>query len=64
MKTIQIEIPEQLYRQLHSLVAEGWFHDEGELLREALRRFLETHRPDLIEQFIREDVKWGLHGED
>jgi len=64
MKTIKTEIPEQLYHQLHSLIAQGWFHDEGELLREALRRFLETHSPDLSEQFIRKDVEWGLHGGD
>jgi Arc/MetJ-type ribon-helix-helix transcriptional regulator len=64
MKTIQTQVPEQLYQQLHSLIADGWFRDEEELLREALRRFLETHRPDLMEHFMREDVKWGLHGGD
>jgi len=29
---------------------------------EALRRYLETHRDELMEHFIREDVEWGLHG--
>lgn len=64
MKTIQTEIPDQLYHHLHSLITEGWFHDEGELLREALCRFLETHRPELMEHFMRKDVEWGLHGRD
>jgi hypothetical protein len=30
----------------------------------ALRRFLETHRPELMEHYIREDVEWELHGKD
>jgi predicted nucleic acid-binding protein len=33
-------------------------------LFEALRRFLDVHRPELLERFIREDVEWGLHGEE
>jgi hypothetical protein len=31
------------------------------LIAEALRRFLDTHRAELMERFIREDVEWGLH---
>jgi hypothetical protein len=27
----------------------------------ALRRFVESHRAELMERFIREDVDWGLH---
>jgi Arc/MetJ-type ribon-helix-helix transcriptional regulator len=62
MKTIQTELPEQLYRKAQTLVKEGWFRDEKEIFSEALRRFLETHQPELMERFIREDVEWGLHG--
>jgi hypothetical protein len=29
---------------------------------EALRRFVDTHRPELMEKFIHADVEWGLHG--
>jgi hypothetical protein len=32
------------------------------VLEEAIRRFLKAHRPELREQFIREDVEWGLRG--
>jgi hypothetical protein len=48
MKTVQTEIPDKLYKEAESLVREGWFRDEGELL----------------EKFIRDDVEWGLHGND
>jgi len=64
MKTIQTEVPEQLYRKAQALVREGWFRDEQNIFSEAIRRFLDAHRPELIEKFIREDVEWGLHGKD
>jgi Arc/MetJ-type ribon-helix-helix transcriptional regulator len=62
MKTIQAKIPDKLYRQLDMLVRQGWFRSHEDILDEALRRFLESHRPELMEKFIREDVEWGLHG--
>ncbi len=64
MKLVQAELPEKLYEQARILIERGWFRDEGDLLREALRKFLETHRPELMERFIRDDVEWGLRGED
>ncbi len=64
MKTIQTEVPEQLYKKAQMLVKEGWFRDEQDIFSEAIRRFLDAHRPDLMEKFIREDVEWGLHGQD
>ena len=62
MKTIQTEVPDRFYEEIQGLIHEGWFPNEGELLREALRRYLETHRPTLMDQFIRQDVEWGLTG--
>ena len=64
MKTVQAEIPDQLYQQVKSLITEGWFRNEGDLLQDALRRFLESHHPELMDRFIRQDVEWGLHGKD
>ena len=64
MKVIQAELPEKLYRQARALIEHGWFRDEGDLFREALRKFLETHRPELMEKFIRDDVEWGLRGKE
>jgi len=64
MKTIQAEVPEQLYNRAINLVKEGWFRDEEDIFYEAIRRFLDVHQPSLMEKFIREDVKWGLHGDE
>jgi Arc/MetJ-type ribon-helix-helix transcriptional regulator len=62
--TIPMTLPPQPYQQIRTLVAEGWFRDENDVLFEALRRFLDVHRPELLERFVREDVEWGLHGKE
>lgn len=64
MKTIQTEIPEQLYNKARALVKEGWFRDEQDIFSEAIRRFLDSHRSELMEKFVRDDVEWGLRGSD
>jgi len=64
MKTIHAEVPELLYKKVEALVKEGWFRDEKELFSEAIRRFLDTHQSKLMDNFIRDDVEWGLHGND
>jgi Arc/MetJ-type ribon-helix-helix transcriptional regulator len=61
---IQMTLPPRVYQQMQALVTEGWFRNEDDLVFEALRRFLDTHRPELMERFIREDVEWGLYGKD
>lgn len=62
--TIEAEVPARLLGQMRSLVEAGWFRDLDELVLEALRRYVETHREELMEEMIREDVEWGLRGAD
>jgi len=64
MKAIHTELPDKVYQEVKSLVDKGWFRNEDDIILEALRRFLDTHRIELMEKFIREDVEWGLHGKD
>ena len=47
---------------MRRLVSEGWIHSEAELLTEALRRYLESHQAELMDRYVREDVRWGLDG--
>jgi Arc/MetJ-type ribon-helix-helix transcriptional regulator len=44
------------------MVKAGWFGSEAELVCEALRRYLESHQPELGDAWVNEDVEWGLHG--
>lgn len=64
MKAIRTELPDKVYQEVKSLVDKGWFRNEDDIILEALRRFLDTHRIELMEKFIREDVEWGLHGKE
>ena len=62
--TIAAQVPARLLGEMRSLVEAGWFRDLDELVVEALRRYVETHREELMEEMIREDVEWGLRGAD
>lgn len=61
---VQTEIPDRLLVEAQTLIAAGWFRDLNEQMLDALRRFLESHRADMMEAFIRQDVEWGLTGEE
>ena len=62
--TLQTEVPVRLLTEMQSLVDAGWFRSVDEVIHDALRRFLDSHREDLMQGFLREDVEWGLHGKD
>ncbi|MEA3361620.1 MAG: CopG family transcriptional regulator [Thermodesulfobacteriota bacterium] len=64
MQTIQTEVPEHLYKNIIVLIKEGWFRDEKEVFSEAIRRFVDAHRPEMMEKFALNDVEWGLHGDE
>ena len=68
-----MEIPLGLLTQAEDLVVAGskwvmpvveadWLRNLDDLVLAALRRFLESHRGELMEDFIRQDVEWGLTG--
>ena len=62
--TVKANLPVRLLSEMESLVREGWFENIDDLIADALRRYLDSHHPDLMERYIRQDVAWGLHGEE
>jgi Arc/MetJ-type ribon-helix-helix transcriptional regulator len=64
MKSIQIELPEKLAAVLDTVVQQGWFRSEEEVLRLALFEFLRRHPLALTEQFQQEDIAWALRQKD
>ncbi len=62
--TLEARVPSLLLDQLRSLVAAGWFGSVDEAVADALRRFVASHRDELMAEMVREDVEWGLHGTD
>jgi Arc/MetJ-type ribon-helix-helix transcriptional regulator len=61
---VETRFPERLLDEAKALVKEGWFQDLDSVLQEALRRYLDAHRSELLDRFVREDVAWGLGGKD
>ena len=59
-----VNLPPRLAEQVQKQIKEGWFTDMNSLIVEALRRYLETHQGTLSERFIREDIEWGLKGDE
>jgi len=62
--TIKTEVPPGLLTQVQKLVDSGWFRSLDDVMSDALRRFVESHRTELMEEFVREDVEWGLQGDE
>ncbi|MGD9583422.1 MAG: hypothetical protein AB7V26_07100 [Lysobacterales bacterium] len=59
---VQAEIPDQLALLAQRMVERGWATNVEAIVAESLRRYLESHQETLAEQFINEDVAWGLRG--
>lgn len=58
---INTKVPIPLLAQAETLVSGGWYRNLDDLMVDALRRFLDAHRLEIAEQFLRDDVQWGLH---
>ncbi len=54
MSTLTIEISPRLEENILQFVSTGWFKNIDGLIEEALRRYLESHTVDLMEQFIQD----------
>jgi Arc/MetJ-type ribon-helix-helix transcriptional regulator len=63
-EAVHAQVPARLLAEMRQLVEAGWFGRLDEVVVDAVRRFVESHRAELMERFIREDVAWGLRGED
>jgi Arc/MetJ-type ribon-helix-helix transcriptional regulator len=62
--TLEAKIPPRLLGEMQALVEAGWFRSLDEIVVDALRRFVDSHRDELMAELIREDVEWGLRGID
>jgi Arc/MetJ-type ribon-helix-helix transcriptional regulator len=60
MKTVQIDLPDELARDLENAVETGRFESPGEVVRAALRDFLAARRFELLEQQQVQDITWAL----
>ena len=64
MATLHAEVPQHLWQQAQNMVDRGWVSNLDALVSVSLQRYLESHQEAITEQFIREDVEWGLRDHD
>ena len=62
--TVEARLPRRLLAEIQAFVDEGRYKDLDDVVLDALRRHVESHRDSLHEKFLREDVEWGLRGGD
>ena len=61
MKTLQVELPDQVAQEVETAVETGKFENVTEVVRAALREFITHHRFELMEQQQLKDVAWALN---
>lgn len=61
MSTLTLELPEALRAELDAVVEAGWFENQGEAVRAALRDFVNHRKLALMEQHQLADIEWALN---
>ncbi len=60
MKTLQVELPDEMAREVENAVEAGTFENAAEVVRASLREFISRRRYELMEQQQLQDVAWAL----
>ena len=61
-KDIRVKISKEFVSGMDELVKDGWFPSRDYIVEKALKKFLNSNRPELLEKAILEDVKNALGG--
>jgi len=60
MATITIEIPDKWDKYLDQYVKNGWAMNKEEVFKDAIKRYIDSHKEEIIEGQIMQDIEWGL----
>lgn len=60
MKTLQVELPDEMARAVENAVEAGAFENAAEVVRVSLREFISHRRFELTEQQQLADIAWAL----
>jgi Arc/MetJ-type ribon-helix-helix transcriptional regulator len=61
MKTLQVELPDQMANEIADVVEAGKFENATEVVGAALREFISRRRFELMEQQQLKDISWALN---
>ena len=59
MKSLSVDLPDNLAMAVESYVKAGLFNSELDVLLAAISEFIRHNRIDLIEKFAIEDIEWA-----
>lgn len=59
MKSLSIDLSDELAISIESYVKAGFFHSELDVLLTAISEFVRRNRIDLIERFAYDDIEWA-----
>jgi len=59
LKTLSINIPDNLAAQINDYVKAGFFTSEPDVVLAAMSEFVRRNQIDLMERFAREDIDWA-----
>jgi len=62
METVPAKLTPKLIAELDELVREGWYANRSEAVRDAVRELIEKMRLETLQEAIKKDIEWGLHG--
>jgi Arc/MetJ-type ribon-helix-helix transcriptional regulator len=60
MKTLQVDLPDEMAHEVENAVQAGSFENAAEVVRASLREFISRGRFELMEQQQLQDVAWAL----
>lgn len=63
MESVTAKFTKKIVLEMDNLINEGWYANRSEMIRDAVRRFLERRDRIRFENAVDEDIRWGLHGE-
>jgi Arc/MetJ-type ribon-helix-helix transcriptional regulator len=64
METVPAKVTEKLVKEMDRLIEEGWYANRSDFIREAVREMIKKSKAEMLEDAMKEDIKWGLYGKD
>ena len=59
VKTLSIDLPDKVAREIDIMVAAGWFRSSDDFILQAIREFADRNRLQLAERYQLEDIDWA-----
>ena len=62
METVPAKLTGKLVVEMEDVIKQGWYANKSELVRDAIRELIKKLKLERLENAIKEDINWGIHG--